>query len=403
MSPRTRLALSLSCLLIGLSVFGQSRPGGGGGGIPSVSRSASSGPPPDIPTATAVVIRGKVVLNDGTSPTEPIPIERVCNGQARREGYTDFKGNFEFELDQENVGGRDATESGRDVFQNSGNRGPTQGQDVDYGITPPPTGNRNTDAIRPELLGCELRASLAGFKTTSVMIHPEGSTWSLNVGTIVLTPMEGAAGAVISKTTLGAPSNAREAYQKGQKLMEKGKLPDAEKELGKAVAQYANFAAAWSLLGEVQREQSKFPAAKESYQHAITSDPKFVNPYYGMAIISVHEQRWPDVLKYTDEITKLNPDLYPVAQMYNGAANYYLGNYDAAATSVAKFEQLDVRHQNPESSLLLSNILLAKHDYDGAAKSLQNYLKVAPNAPNAAAVQQQLKEVQQAMNAANEK
>lgn len=391
MSPRTRLALSLSCLLFGLSLLAQSRPGGGGS-VGPVSRTGNSGPPPDIPAANAMVIRGKVVLNDGTVVTEPIPIERVCNGQARREGYTDFKGNFEFELDQENVGGRDATEAGRDVFQNSGNRGPTQGQDVDYGVTPPP--NRGSDAVRPELLGCELRASLAGFKTTSVMIRPDGSSWSLNVGAIVLTPMDSSAGAIISRTTLSAPQNAREAYEKGQKLMLKNKLPDAEKELGKAVGQYANFAAAWALLGEVQREQSKFPAAKESYQHAITSDPKFVNPYYGMAIVSVHEQNWPDVLKYTDQITKLNPDLFPLAQMYNGAANYYLGNYDVAATSVTKFEQLDVRHQNPESSLLLSNILLAKHDYDGAAKSLQNYLKVAPNVPNAAAVQQQLKQLQ---------
>lgn len=401
MSPRTRLALSLSCLLIGLPLLAQSRPGGSGGGG-TVSPTGNSGLPPNIPTANTMVVRGKVVLNDGTVVTEPIPIERVCNGQTRREGYTDFKGNFEFALDQENVGGRDATEAGRDVFQNSGNRGPTQGQDADYGVTPPSTGNRNTDAIRPELLGCELRASLAGFRTTSVMLHPDGSSWSLNVGTIVLTPMDGATGAVISKTTLGAPQSARDAYEKGEKLMLKGKLPDSEKELSKAVAQYANFAAAWSLLGEVQREQSKFPAAKESYQHAITSDPKFVNPYYGMAIVSVHEQNWPDVLKYTDEITKLNPDLYPLAQMYNGAANYYLGNYDVAATSGTKFEQLDVRHQNPESSLLLSNILLAKHDYDGAAKSLQNYLKVAPNAPNAAGVQQQLKELQQA-NVANGK
>ncbi|HET9364212.1 MAG TPA: hypothetical protein VFP71_04395 [Candidatus Angelobacter sp.] len=400
MSLRIRLALSLCCFLIGLAALAQSRPGGGGG-VGPVSRTGNSGPPPDIPTANAMVVRGKVVLNDGTVVTEPIPIERVCNGQTRREGYTDFKGNFEFALDQETVGGRDASEAGRDVFQNSGNRGPTQGQDVDYGVTPSPS--RGSDAIRPELLGCELRASLAGFKTSSVMIRTDGSSWSLNVGTIVLTPMDSSAvGAVISKTTLGAPQSAREAYEKGQKLMLKSKLTDSEKELSKAVAQYANFAAAWSLLGEVQREQSKFPAAKESYQHAITSDPKFVNPYYGMAIISVHEQNWPDVLKYTDQITKLNPDLYPLAQMYNGAANYYLGNYDVAATSVTKFEQLDVRHQNPESSLLLSNILLAKHDYDGAAKSLQNYLKVAPNAPNAAAVQQQLKELQ-AMNVANGK
>ena len=68
-------------------------------------------------------MRGKVALQGGVAITEPVAIERVCNGAVRREGYTDFKGNFEFQLGQ-GTEARDVTESGRDVFQNSGKRGP---------------------------------------------------------------------------------------------------------------------------------------------------------------------------------------------------------------------------------------------------------------------------------------
>jgi hypothetical protein len=71
-------------------------------------------------------VRGKVALQGGVAITEPVAIERVCNGAVRREGYTDFKGNFEFQLGQ-GTEGRDATESGRDVFQNSWQSGTNPG------------------------------------------------------------------------------------------------------------------------------------------------------------------------------------------------------------------------------------------------------------------------------------
>jgi cytochrome c-type biogenesis protein CcmH/NrfG len=340
------------------------------------------------------VIRGRVALQNGAAPPEPIAIERVCNGAVRREGYTDFKGNFEFSLGQGSAD-RDATESGRDVFQNSGNRAATMGAGSEFGISNLPTTSRNTDSTRPELFGCELRASLPGFKTSTVILRPEGSSFSLNVGVIVLTPMDGALGAVISMTTLAAPPDAREAYEKGEKAVDHKKFSEAEKELKKAVAGYADFAAAWSLLGEVHRQNANFAAAKDAYQHAIAADPKFINPYYGMAIVSVHEKNWNEVIKNTEEINKLNPSLYPLALMYNAAANYYVGNIDAAEKSLMAFESLDASHQQPDSELLLSNILLAKHDYTGAAKALESYLKLVPNAPNTAVIQKQIADLNQ--------
>jgi TolA-binding protein len=387
---KTRHALVLSFILLMITAAWSQVRTGGGPATPSRTTSGSS--IPNIPPAArAIVVRGRVALQNGAAPPEPIAIERVCNGAVRREGYTDFKGNFEISLGQGSVD-RDATESGRDVFQNSGNRSATMGPGSELGITMP-TSSRNTDATRPELFGCELRASLPGYRTTSVGLRPDGSTFSLDVGVIVLTPMDNAQGAVISMTTLSAPQDARQAYEKGEKAVERKKFAEAEKELRKAIAQYSDFAAAWSLLGEVHRQNADFTSAKEDYQHAISADPKFVNPYYGMAIVSVHEKNWPEVLKYTGEIKKLNPSLYPLAVMYNAAANYYTGNIDAAEQSVHQFETLDPEHRNPDSALLLSNILLAKHDYAGAARALETYLKLVPNAPNTAAIQKQIKDL----------
>ena len=134
-------------------------------------------------------------------------------------------------------------------------------------------------------------------------------------------------------------------------------------------------------------------AAKEDYLHSVSADPKFVNPYYGLTVLCAHEKNWPETLKYSAEVTKLNSMAYPLTNMYSGVANYYLGNYDAAESDVRAFEKTDTRHQHPDSSLLLSNILLAKHDYDASAKALEAYLVVVPNAANSADLTKQIKKL----------
>src|SRR5215472_9782714 len=47
-----------------------------------------------------IFLSGKVMLDDGTPPSEPVTIERVCNGNPHAEAYTDSKGRFSFQLGQ---------------------------------------------------------------------------------------------------------------------------------------------------------------------------------------------------------------------------------------------------------------------------------------------------------------
>src|SRR5690348_11498105 len=69
--------------------------GTGGGRTPSTSTGTTSAPRsnPNPPQERQVYfVEGRVTLADGSPPPEPVPIERVCNGNAKREAYTDSKG-----------------------------------------------------------------------------------------------------------------------------------------------------------------------------------------------------------------------------------------------------------------------------------------------------------------------
>src|SRR5262249_48218253 len=69
------------------------------------SKTTGVNPPPTAPfpdtefkTFRPLFISGNVVFQGGASPSEPVAIERICNGLSRREGYTDSKGQFQIEM-----------------------------------------------------------------------------------------------------------------------------------------------------------------------------------------------------------------------------------------------------------------------------------------------------------------
>jgi tetratricopeptide (TPR) repeat protein len=100
----------------------------------------------------------------------------------------------------------------------------------------------------------------------------------------------------------------------------------------------------------------------------------------------VVENKWADAARLTDQLIQLNSFAYPMAYFFNAAANYNLGNLDAAELSARKFQQADAAHTRPDIATLLANILTAKHQYAEAAQLYRNFLALKPDAPNATAL-----------------
>jgi len=312
-----------------------------------------------------VFVSGKVLLQGGGALPEPVPIERVCNSVSRREGYTDTKGQFEFQLGQ-NTTFQDASES-------------------DSRITPASTPRPGSSTSRRplDLTGCELRAVLAGYQSSVVVLRlTGGDTWQYEVGTIFLKRLGNAPGTTISVTSMAAPKDAMRAFEKAQKI-KADKPEEAEKYLKKAVEIYPQFAAAWTLLGDTHRQRNEFDAARTDYARAAAADPQFVNPTYGLTVVAMQEKKWDEAVRLSDQVLKLNAGAFPLAYFFSAAANYNLQKFEAAEDSARKFKALDTQHDHPDVCLLLSYVLSRKQDYAGAAREIRDYLAVAPNSPDA--------------------
>jgi Tfp pilus assembly protein PilF len=318
----------------------------------------------------SVFISGKVILQSG-GPTGRVAIDRICNGMVRREGYTNSKGNFQFELGRNSVD-RDASQADSDRMVSNRNARvpPSGGSDIRYD-------------------DCELRASLPGFISTTVPMRVYAGATQVEVGTITLTKTGTVEGPTVSVNTMTVPKEAREAFEKGRTAGSEKQFEEAVAELNKAVTVYPQYAAAWSLLAEIHRLQNQFEPAKAEYAKALAADPKFVSPYFGLAAIAVIENKWTDAARLTDQLIQLNSLAYPMAYFFNAAANLNLGKLDAAELSARKFQQVDKAHTRPDVALLLANILTGKHQYAEAAQLYRDYLAVKPDAPNAEALKKE--------------
>ena len=324
----------------------------------------------------SMTITGRVAIDDGSVLPEPAAILRVCNGNQHTEGYTATGGDFRVLFAYEEDVFQDASESGRSATVN---RVPT-------------TDSYESSALTRRLMSCELKASLSGFRSQTILVSGRPPA---NVGTILLHRTNNSdEGTTVSTVSLAAPKNARKAFDKGVDLQKENKADAAIRQFQKAVALYPTYATAWYKIGAIEFGSGKLESARDAFNKAAQADPKFVAPYVQLSRLELRAQRWPELAECTSKALTLDPFDYPKEFLFDSVAQYHLHNFDRAEKSILRAEALDTRHEFPQIVYMKGLLLLQHQDYIAAAESLRTYLKLAPNADDAAKVREQLEEVE---------
>jgi len=347
-----------------------------------------------------LAIRGRIATNDGTLIPYDAIVERVCNNRVKQQAHVSTHGDFSMELGPNSDSFVDASGEGTSRDARAAN-------------------NSIMGIPRRELMNCEIRASVVGFRSGSidlVGLTPSAST--IDVGAIVVHRTAKPKEPTLSATIYKAPPNARKAFEKGLDAERKDQLTTAIKYFEQAVETYPKFTNAWFALGTVLQRQDQVDAARKAYLQATAIDSKFLPPYFSLASMAYKENNWTEVLILTGHILDLDPmnhvsgyilDLDPVdyaeAYFYNAAANLNLNRFEDAEKSALKAERLDLRTRFPQLHLLLARILARKNNYASAISEIQAYLDLVPNAGDAAPVRKWMAELKKrnASEVANEK
>ena len=336
------------------------------------NRTNQPSPLPEIPRP--FFLSGSVRLAEGTPPPERVLIERICNGRVRPEGYTDSKGNFSFLV---------GTQSGAIPDASAGLSAQPFGADAAF-----------QNGLNPrDLNGCEIRASLSGYLSTTIILMSRTLLDDPNIGVLYLSRFANVDEFTLSATTASAPKDAQNAYKKGLDNAKKQKWADAERDLLKAVQVYPRYAVAWHELGRVYQQEQKLDDAARALNEAIRIDPKFASPYGQLAFLAAVQRKWDDVVAHSSQFIKLSPNVPADVYFYSAVAHYNLQQIDLARDHAREAATRDPQHRIPRAHHLLGVILAQSKEYSEAAEELRLYLKLAPNAPEAAAVKQMLAEI----------
>lgn len=397
------MAAAAAAILL-FPAFSQTTSSSSSGGASSTTSNRNTIPPVSSTTGTTntttgqspvqppLRVSGRIMVDDGTPPSFPATIQRVCNGNPHAEGYTDSQGYFSVLLGQNQDVIADASETQTTSNRNSP---PFPGIAIPSSASGTTAGTGRSLGIDNRLANCELRAQLAGYSSQSINLTSRTALDNPDLGTILIHKMGASETATtVTATTLKASKEARKALQKGLDLAKKNKPEEAIASLQEAVKVDPDFAFAWCELGKLQLENDHIPDAHESFEAAVKAEPRWPEPLLHLALMGVKAHDWREVVATTDHVLRLNSYEYPGAYFFNAVANYNLRHVDVAEKSALAAERVDVQHEFPQVEQLLGTIYAERHRYAESAEKFRTYLMMAPNAKDAAATRVDLAAVE---------
>lgn len=308
-----------------------------------------------------ISLSGKVASEEGSTLPDRATVILQCGNDERARTATDRKGTFSMTLALSNDG------AGRPSSVSASNQGWND---------------------------CELHAETPGYISQHVRIFGPQGIGVVQVGTIMLHPLQKADGFAVSVTSLQAPDKAKRNFEKGREQERKGKWAAACDYFKKAVQAYPRYALAWVELGRTQVKQNDFASAQQSFQQATVQDPRLIDAYVQMANLALQKQQWKELADATAQVVQLSPDASAQFWFLNSAANYNLGNIAEAETSATRGLRLDPNHQVPQLEYLYGVILAHRGEVNPAIEHIQTFIRLAPRSSDVSEAQKKIQELQ---------
>jgi regulator of sirC expression with transglutaminase-like and TPR domain len=283
------------------------------------------------------ILRGKVIMRDGSPPPFTVGIQRICSdGYGSAPGpLTNKKGEFIWRMD------------------------------FDFGLT----------------RVCHLEATHDGFQSTGLDISRLNPTDpNITLDPIVMFPNV-VDPYSINTSDKDVPSKSRQAWKAAIEALTSNNRSALATQLQAAVDASPKFARGWQALGVVYERLGKYKEAADAYQHAIDADPKLLTSYVTMTRLCLKQKDWQGAVKFADDLIKADrKNEFPDIHMHRAVALYETKDLAGAQMSVEETIRLDKYHGTPRAEYVLGRILEAKGDLNGAREHMNAYVKLDPNA-----------------------
>ena len=247
-----------------------------------------------------------------------------------------------------------------------------------------------------DLSNCEVLARLPEYQSDVIALGRRRVLDNPDVGLIILHSLKPPEIGTVSLKTLAAPKDARKAYEKAGKELQKEKpnFSKASKELAKAVEIYPEFASAWHMLGKVRLAQNDRPAASEAFEEAKAADSEYANPYLSLALMALEEERWKEASDLCSQALELNPRLTK-AHYFNALAHSSLGEINVAEESALRVLDSNQAQTYPLIYYVLGFAESQRGNFPSAAARYRSLLEIKSDGSLAGKLREQMAQWQE--------
>ncbi len=186
---------------------------------------------------------------------------------------------------------------------------------------------------------------------------------------------------VISPEELKIPRTASDSYRKAVELSNAGDHKAAIEKLKLAIAEFPGYADAYNELGVQYMRLNELDLADAALVEAVKIKPDAFEPTLNRGITLFRLKRYSEAETVLRSAVKIKPSS-AVPHYYLGRALTILERFDEAESELNAALSAGEGQMN-EAHRMLANLYLAKGDDRRAAESLEAYLKLVPEAPDA--------------------
>jgi tetratricopeptide (TPR) repeat protein len=194
-------------------------------------------------------------------------------------------------------------------------------------------------------------------------------------------------------TVTAIPEEALKLYGEALQSSKAGDNKKAVEQLNSALKIFPQYLAALNELGVQYMRMKQYDRAEESFKSAMKIAPDAFTPRLNYGVLLVHTRNYPKAVDELYKALQKNPSS-PTGLLYIGRALVSLGSYDDAE----KFLVLAVNvateaMEKAETHRYLGAVYIEKKDYSKAVRELETYLTLAPDARDAKAIADIIKQL----------
>ncbi|MBZ5664781.1 MAG: carboxypeptidase regulatory-like domain-containing protein [Acidobacteriia bacterium] len=200
----------------------------------------------------------------------------------------------------------------------------------------------------------------------------------------------------VTTRQLSIPEKARESLEKGRKLLyEKSEPEKSIAQFQHAIDQFPAYYEAYTQVGVADYRLQKFPDAEKALRKAIEiSSQKYPEALHLLAAMFNDQERFAESEPLARQaIVAGDASWHGPFELARALVGLKRGP-EAEASAV---QARDLKPDNAQVYLLLANAHIQQQKFSLVVQDFDEYLKLAPNAPNSAPIRRQRDRIQEAL------